>query len=187
MRSTPSSSATRCVARFSLRSTFPSSGTVNADDAEMLAQMEVHGEPASKVSAKGFRRFLCDTPLDVRRLSSLALSYRVLVLIPLTPRAQIEPTHSPNHSYGSHHALYRLDGHLIAFAVLDLLPRAVSSVYFVWNPDYAAMSLGKISALREAQLAREMDRAGAWEQGEGRYMMGACSPLSLALAASNQS
>ncbi|GAA5837085.1 hypothetical protein JCM9279_005581 [Rhodotorula babjevae] len=89
-------------------------------------QMEVHGEPASKVSAKGFRRFLCDTPLD------------------------IEPTHSPNHSYGSHHALYRLDGHLIAFAVLDLLPRAVS----------------------EAQLAREMDRAGAWEAGEGRYMMG---------------
>ncbi|GAA5898234.1 hypothetical protein JCM8208_000190 [Rhodotorula glutinis] len=111
-------------------------------------QMEVHGEPASKVSAKGFRRFLCDTPLD------------------------IEPTHSPNHSYGSHHALYRLDGHLIAFAVLDLLPRAVSSVYFVWDPDYAAMSLGKISALREAQLAREIDRAGAWETGEGRYMMG---------------
>ncbi|GAA5925063.1 hypothetical protein JCM3775_006353 [Rhodotorula graminis] len=111
-------------------------------------QMEVHGEPASKVSAKGFRRFLCDTPLD------------------------IEPTSSPNHSYGSHHALYRLDGHLIAFAVLDLLPRAVSSVYFVWDPDYAAMSLGKISALREAQLAREMDRAGAWETGEGRYMMG---------------
>ncbi|GAA6046515.1 hypothetical protein JCM3770_006187 [Rhodotorula araucariae] len=111
-------------------------------------QMEVHNEPASKVSAKGFRRFLVDTPLD------------------------IEPTHSSAYSYGSHHALYRLDGKLIAFAVLDLLPQAVSSVYFVWDPAWAGMSLGKISALREAQMVREMEAAGAWEGGEGRYMMG---------------
>ncbi|GAA5997142.1 arginyltransferase [Rhodotorula paludigena] len=111
-------------------------------------QMEVHSEPASKVSAKGFRRFLVDTPLE------------------------LEPTRSSAYSYGSHHALYRLDGKLIAFAVLDLLPKAVSSVYFVWDPDYAGMSLGKVSALREAQMVREMERAGAWEGEGGRYMMG---------------
>ncbi|BGP44414.1 Arginyl-tRNA--protein transferase 1 [Rhodotorula kratochvilovae] len=111
-------------------------------------QMEVHNEPASKVSAKGFRRFLVDTPLE------------------------IEPTHSPAYFYGSHHALYRLDGRLIAFAVLDLLPHAVSSVYFVWDPSWAGMSLGKISALREAQMVREMEAAGAWDGAGGRYMMG---------------
>lgn len=61
--------------------------------------------------------------------------------------------------------------------MLDLLPKAVSSVYFVWDPDYAGMSLGKVSALREAQMVREMERAGAWEGEGGRYMMGAIVSL----------
>ncbi|GAA6018273.1 hypothetical protein JCM11491_005136 [Sporobolomyces phaffii] len=111
-------------------------------------QMEVHAEPESKVSVKGFKRFLVDTPLD------------------------LEPTSLPGVSYGSHHALYRLDGNLIAFAVLDLLPQAVSSVYFVWNPDWAGMSLGKLSALREIEMVRDLERKGLWEAGKGRYMMG---------------
>ncbi|GAA6064208.1 hypothetical protein JCM10212_001621 [Sporobolomyces blumeae] len=111
-------------------------------------QMEVHAEPESKVSVKGFKRFLVDTPLD------------------------LEPTSVPGISYGSHHALYRLNGTLIAFAVLDLLPFAVSSVYFVWNPDWSGMSLGKVSALREIQMVREMEEKGLWEKGKGRYMMG---------------
>jgi arginine-tRNA-protein transferase len=110
--------------------------------------MEVHSEPESKVSTKGFTRFLVDTPLD------------------------LEPTSAPSISYGSHHALYRLNGELIAFAVLDLLPGAVSSVYFVWNPDWSGMSLGKLSALREIEMVREFERRGVWEQGKGRYMMG---------------
>ncbi|BGP12345.1 hypothetical protein JCM10213_006524 [Rhodosporidiobolus nylandii] len=110
-------------------------------------QMEVHGDSDSKVTPKGFRRFLVDTPLE------------------------LEPSSSTSHSYGSFHALYRLDNKLIAIAVLDILPGAVSSVYFIWDPDYAGMSLGKVSALREAQMVREMQAAKAWE-GEGRYMMG---------------
>ncbi|GAA5922830.1 arginyltransferase [Sporobolomyces koalae] len=111
-------------------------------------QMEVHSEPESKVSVKGFKRFLVDTPLD------------------------LEPTSLNGVSYGSHHALYRLDGVLIAFAVLDLLPQAVSSVYFVWNPDWAGMSLGKVSALREIDMVRNLESRGLWEAGKGRYMMG---------------
>ncbi|GAA5855059.1 hypothetical protein JCM8547_002364 [Rhodosporidiobolus lusitaniae] len=115
-------------------------------------QMQVHGDSDSKVTERGFRGFLCNSPLN------------------------IEPTRSPSHSHGSFHALYRLDNKLIAFAVLDLLPHAVSSVYFVWDPDYAGMSLGKVSALREAQIVRTMEKDGAWgkkgDEGKGRYMMG---------------
>ncbi|GAA6002619.1 hypothetical protein JCM10207_007596 [Rhodosporidiobolus poonsookiae] len=110
-------------------------------------QMEVHGDSASKVTPGGFRRFLVDSPLE------------------------IEPTRALGLSYGSHHVLYRLDGRLVALAVLDLLPRAVSSVYFIWDPDYAGLSLGKLSALRETAMVREMQARGAWT-GEGRYMMG---------------
>ncbi|KWU42599.1 hypothetical protein RHOSPDRAFT_2986, partial [Rhodotorula sp. JG-1b] len=126
----------------------PASFTEEKYDLYEKYQTQVHHEPAATVSRKGFKRFLVDTPLE------------------------LEPTRSPSYSYGSHHALYRLDGRLIAFAVLDILPRAVSSVYFVWDPEYAGMSLGKVSALRETAMVRELEAAGAWEGGGGRYMMG---------------
>ncbi|TKA56384.1 hypothetical protein B0A53_01954 [Rhodotorula sp. CCFEE 5036] len=126
----------------------PASFTEEKYDLYKKYQTQVHHEPEATVSRKGFKRFLVDTPLE------------------------LEPTRSPSYSYGSHHALYRLDGRLIAFAVLDILPRAVSSVYFVWDPEYAGMSLGKVSALRETAMVKELEAAGAWEGGGGRYMMG---------------
>lgn len=130
----------------------PASFTEEKYDLYKKYQTQVHHEAEDTVSRKGFKRFLVDTPLE------------------------LEPTRSPSASesshYGSHHALYRLDGRLIAFAVLDILPRAVSSVYFVWDPEYAGMSLGKVSALRETAMVRELEAAGAWEGGGGRYMMG---------------
>ena len=39
--------------------------------------------------------------------------------------------------------------------VLDLLPHAVSGVYFIYHSDYEKWSFGKLSALREASLAAE--------------------------------
>ena len=60
---------------------------------------------------------------------------------------------------------WRIDGRLIAFSVLDILPGCVSSVYFVWDPEYAWASLGKLSAVREAALAREIAQAGMTDMG----------------------
>lgn len=112
-------------------------------------QTLVHGEPEGKVTKKGFRRFLCDSPLD------------------------LEPV-SAELSYGSHHGLWRLDGKLIAMAVLDILPGAVSSVYLCWDKDYSGMGLGKVSALREAAMANEL--------GGFAYMMGERRSQSMYLA-----
>ena len=42
-------------------------------------------------------------------------------------------------------------GKLIAVAVLDILPHALSSTYFFWDSDYAALSPGKFSALKEVE------------------------------------
>lgn len=42
-------------------------------------------------------------------------------------------------------------------AVLDLLPHAVSGVYFIYHKDFEHFSFGKLSALREAALALEND------------------------------
>jgi len=42
-------------------------------------------------------------------------------------------------------------------SVLDLLPHAVSGVYFIYHSDFEKWSFGKLSALREAALALEGD------------------------------
>lgn len=108
-------------------------------------QRLVHHEPPAQISKSGFTRFLCDSPL-VRTTRSLAGS-------------------APQ-QLGSFHQLHRLDGELIALSVLDLLPHAVSAVYFIYRAtplphpdggatDFAAFSPGKLSALREAALAAE--------------------------------
>ncbi|CUA70133.1 arginine-tRNA-protein transferase [Rhizoctonia solani] len=65
----------------------------------------------------------------------------------------------PSH-YGSYHQMYRVDGQLIAIGVIDILPGCVSSVYFLYAPEWNPWSLGKISAIREATLAKEIHDAG---------------------------
>lgn len=40
-------------------------------------------------------------------------------------------------------------------SVLDLLPHCVSGVYFIYHEDYTKWGLGKLSACREAALAKE--------------------------------
>jgi arginyl-tRNA---protein transferase len=92
------------------------------------------------------------------------------------PYLGIVASHLPD-CYGSYHQLYRLDGKLIAIGVLDVLPACVSSVYFIYDPEWEDFSFGKVnklflagypdllcyqlSAFREISLAREMKLAGA--------------------------
>ena len=57
--------------------------------------------------------------------------------------------------------VYRVDGQLMGISVIDILPSCISSVYFIWDPDWAWASLGKWSAMREIALARDIRGAGA--------------------------
>ena len=50
-------------------------------------------------------------------------------------------------------------GRLVAVAVLDVLPRCLSSVYFFWDPALAPLALGKLSALRELAWVADAARA----------------------------
>ncbi len=92
-------------------------------------QQHVHHEKPDEVTRSGFKRFLCSTPLHRHDNDWQKL--------------------------GSFHQMYRLDGRLIAMSVLDLLPHAVSGVYFMYHSDFEQWSFGKLSALREAALAIE--------------------------------
>jgi len=98
-------------------------------------QIEIHHDPPSKLNESSFRRFLVESPL------------KPLLFDP--------KKNAPCNGYGSFHQTYRLDGQLIALAVLDVLPNCVSSVYFMYDPAYSFLSLGKYSALREIALAQE--------------------------------
>ncbi|KAJ3521251.1 hypothetical protein NM688_g9040 [Phlebia brevispora] len=107
-----------------------------------IYQRDIHKEQEKK--PQSFRRFLVENNLHREDI----------------PYATSPPSHLPHH-YGAYHQLYRLDGELIAMGVIDILPSCVSSVYFMYNSKWDRFSLGKLSALREASIAREMHAAGA--------------------------
>lgn len=85
-------------------------------------QIAIHLDKQEELSVKRFKEFLVDSPL-----------------IPSGDSQQ----------YGSFHQKYYIDNHLVAVAVIDILPSCVSSVYFLYDPDFGDLSLGTYSALRE--------------------------------------
>lgn len=96
-------------------------------------QIHVHHDEPEEVTKKGFERFLCKSPIARETVKKDGEEQRL----------------------GSYHQCYRLDGRLIAIGVLDLLPHAVSGVYFIYHQDFEKWSFGKLSAMREAALALE--------------------------------
>ncbi|XP_067465723.1 arginyl-tRNA--protein transferase 1 isoform X3 [Thunnus thynnus] len=98
-------------------------------------QMAIHGDDASECSESEFRRFLCDSPLE----------------------AEHSPD-GPEVGYGSFHQQYWLDGRIVAVGVIDILPTCVSSVYLYYHPDFASLSLGSYSALREISFTRQLQK-----------------------------
>ncbi|XP_076020610.1 arginyl-tRNA--protein transferase 1 isoform X1 [Genypterus blacodes] len=100
-----------------------------------LYQMAIHKDPPEKPSESQFRRFLCDSPLE----------------------AEHSPD-GPEAGYGSFHHQYWLDGRIIAVGVIDILPTCVSSVYLYYHPDFASLSLGSYSALREIAFTRQLQK-----------------------------
>ncbi|KAG2369924.1 arginine-tRNA-protein transferase [Suillus spraguei] len=108
----------------------------------LLYQRQIHHDPHN--TPEDFKRFLVKSPLINEPI----------------PYPASAPDHLPS-QYGSFHQMYRLDGELIALGVIDILPECVSSVYFMYDPKHDKYSLGKLSALREASLAREIYDAGA--------------------------
>ncbi|KAG9626450.1 arginine-tRNA-protein transferas-like protein 1, partial [Aureobasidium melanogenum] len=96
-------------------------------------QIHVHHDEPGEVTKRGFERFLCKSPIARETVQINGKEMRL----------------------GSYHQCYRLDGRLIAIGVLDLLPHAVSGVYFIYHQDFEKWSFGKLSAMREAALALE--------------------------------
>ncbi|XP_041065363.1 arginyl-tRNA--protein transferase 1 isoform X5 [Carcharodon carcharias] len=82
-----------------------------------------------------YTRFLCQSPLQAEN-----------------------PPDGPVSGYGSFHQQYWLDGKIIAVGVIDILPRCISSVYLYYDPDFAFLSLGVYSALREVAFTTQLQK-----------------------------
>ncbi|XP_061766703.1 arginyl-tRNA--protein transferase 1-like isoform X5 [Nerophis ophidion] len=98
-------------------------------------QMAIHGDDPSACGESEFRRFLCDSPLEATYSAD-----------------------GPEMGYGSFHQQYWLDGQIVAVGVIDILPTCVSSVYLYYHPDFASLSLGSYSALREIAFTRKLHK-----------------------------
>ncbi|KAH7343727.1 arginine-tRNA-protein transferase [Rhizoctonia solani] len=122
----------------------PSSYTDEKYQLYLKYQVSIHEDTGN--TPNGFERFLVTSAI-----SQEPIPYRNTS----THSAYPLPTH-----YGSYHQMYRVDGQLIAIGVIDILPGCVSSVYFMYAPEWNAWSLGKVSAIREATLVKEIHDAG---------------------------
>uniref|UniRef100_A0A8C5CC82 Arginyl-tRNA--protein transferase 1 n=1 Tax=Gadus morhua TaxID=8049 RepID=A0A8C5CC82_GADMO len=100
-----------------------------------LYQMAIHKDPPEKPSESQFRRFLCDSPLEAE-----------------------SPPDGPEMGYGSFHQQYWLGDRMVAVGVVDILPTCVSSVYLYYHPEFASLSLGSYSALREIAFTRQLQK-----------------------------
>lgn len=99
-------------------------------------QMTIHQERSNQCTEDTFRRFLVDSPLVPMRTSD-----------------------EGDMRYGSFHMMYRISGRLFAVGVVDVLPRCLSSVYLFYDPEYAKLSPGTLSALKEIEWIREKTNA----------------------------
>lgn len=95
-------------------------------------QTVVHKERPDQCNEQAYRRFLVDSPL---------IQWRSAVDL--------------DQVYGSFHMLYKVRGRLIAVGVVDILPRCLSSVYLFYDPDFARLSPGTLSALKEIEWTRK--------------------------------
>ncbi|MBF0120800.1 MAG: arginyltransferase [Desulfobacterales bacterium] len=54
---------------------------------------------------------------------------------------------------------YYVDEKLVGTGWIDILPDSVSSVYFIFDPDYSKRSLGVFSVLKEIELAKKLNKS----------------------------
>lgn len=126
-------------------------------------QCSVHNDPPAKVTMSQFDQFLVAGGLHHNRTcDKIDLAH---------PRRDLPQ--------GQYHQQYWLDGHtLIAVGVVDIVARCLSSVYLFYDPDYAFLDLGVLSALMEINFINELrvafDRDGTHDDTDDfrYYYMG---------------
>lgn len=117
-------------------------------------QIHVHNDSPEDVTESQFINFLCKTPFLDEEVEGTPEQWKCLNSW-VTNWKRGEKLKSPKR-LGPTHECYYLDDKLIAFSILDFLHTGLSSIYFVWDPDYANLSLGTLLGIREIQMCHEL-------------------------------
>ncbi|CAH2354573.1 arginyl-tRNA--protein transferase 1 [[Candida] railenensis] len=115
-------------------------------------QMRVHGDKEEDVSEGSFKRFLCDTPFSDEEVLGDEDTWNYL-----NHWNEGDAAYAKKKRIGPTHECYYFKGKLIAISILDFLPSGVSSIYFIWDPDYPQLSLGTLSGLREIYMCEKLN------------------------------
>lgn len=118
-------------------------------------QTMIHHDNPDELTEAGFRRFLIDTPFT--RDATMGDQDEWDVLDNWVKNWSPDGPRQKNKRVGPVHECYYLDEKLIALSVLDFLPNSLSSVYFIYDPDYANLSLGTLLGLREVLMCHELN------------------------------
>ncbi|KAF9143659.1 Arginyl-tRNA--protein transferase 1 [Mortierella sp. GBA39] len=120
-------------------------------------QFKVVLEPARFTQEK--YDLYCEYQKGIHHVSSSLLSRESfdnsVARSPLISESPIQDALGFN-GYGTYHQCYYVDNKLVAVAVLDILPRCISSDYFYYDPSLSSLSLGKYSTLREIALVQDI-------------------------------
>lgn len=121
-------------------------------------QISVHNDDPLEISEASFKRFLCDTPfLDEEVEGDPEQWLHLNSWVKNWSCGKKSGENRKSRRMGPTHECYYLDDKLIAVSVMDFLPTGVSSIYLIWDPDYAHLSLGTLSGLREIQMCQELE------------------------------
>ncbi|KAG9066307.1 Arginyl-tRNA--protein transferase 1 [Linnemannia hyalina] len=152
--------------------------TIHATDMDKMEpgsdwkQFKVVLEPARFTQEK--YDLYCEYQKGIHHVSSALLSRESfdnsVARSPLISESPIQDTLGFN-GYGTYHQCYYVDNKLVAVAVLDILPRCISSDYFYYDPSLSSLSLGKYSTLREIALVQDIKAIPGYELME-YYTMG---------------
>ncbi|KAF9130568.1 Arginyl-tRNA--protein transferase 1 [Mortierella sp. 14UC] len=113
-------------------------------------QKGIHHVPSSLLSRESFENSVARSPLISESSNQDTMCFN---------------------GYGTYHQCYYVDSKLVAVAVLDILPRCISSDYFYYDPSLSSLSLGKYSTLREIALVQDIKAIPGYESME-YYTMG---------------
>lgn len=122
-------------------------------------QVSQHGERADEVSPRQFIRFLVDSPLPAVELrtpagTAASAANGASGAQPANSSSTAADAVAATAACGTFHMQYWLGPRLAAVSVVDVLPKCLSSVYMFWDKQYAHLSLGKYSVLREVDFVR---------------------------------
>lgn len=118
-------------------------------------QVHVHNDKPEDVTESQFTSFLCKTPFPDDEIEGTPEQWETLNSW-VSKWRRGEKLKAPKR-IGPTHECYYLNERLIAISILDFLPNGLSSIYFIWDPDYAQLSLGTLLGIREIQMCQELD------------------------------